>query len=64
MTREIAEKKMIEKVRELIAIYKEYNPDGDYLTIAIYAKQGYIGINNAHWEADNPDKIKPIDTYC
>lgn len=52
MTRKTAERKMVNKVKELIDIYKKYNPNGDYLAVGIFIKQGSVHINNSHWDED------------
>ena len=52
MTKEVVEMKMVDKVKELIEIYKEYNPNGDYLSIGIFIKSGHININNTYWDED------------
>ena len=52
MTKEVVEMKMVDKVKELIEIYKEYNPNGDYLSIGIFIKHGHISIHNTYWDED------------
>lgn len=56
MTRREAEAAITEKVREIIEIYKKYNPNGSYLAISII--NDFIYINNEYWEID---ANKPIN---
>lgn len=56
--REQAERMLIQITRKFFDAYKEYNPDGDYITIAI--TNGNISINNAFWAKDSE---KPINCY-
>ena len=50
MTRGECEKKLLEKCKEMNDILKEYDPEADYLSVSIYPKDEYIGINNDYWE--------------
>lgn len=52
MTRKECEQKILNKIKEIREIYKEYNPDGDYLTISINPQTGYIAFNNAYYDTD------------
>lgn len=50
MTREKAEQKIKEKLLEIIAIYKEYDPEGNYLSLSY--GEDCISFNNRYWESD------------
>lgn len=50
MTRETAEKKIKEKFLEIIAIYKEYDPEGEFIDLAYC--EGCISFFNRYWESD------------
>lgn len=56
MTREKAEQKIKEKLLEIIAIYKEYDPEGDYLALSY--SEDCIFFNNRHWKSE-----KKIDYF-
>lgn len=49
MTRKECEEKLLEKCKEMNDILKEYDPEADYLSVAIYPKDECILINNNHW---------------
>lgn len=63
MNREHYENIILEKLEEIIAIYHEYNPTGEYMNFC-YRKDDHgedlLSFNNEHWEAD---KEKPIRVY-
>lgn len=51
MTRFECEEKILEKIKEVVELYHQYNPDGCYLA-ASYSKTengGVISINNSYW---------------
>lgn len=50
MTREKAEQKIKEKLLEIIAIYKEYDPKGDFIDLTY--NEGCISFFNRYWESD------------
>ena len=52
------ENKLIMKALELYQMYKEYNPNGDYLSLSFL--DGYVNMFNEHWEND---KDCVIDCY-
>lgn len=53
MNRETREKLILQKLKEIKAIAKEYDKSTDfYLSITIYNDS--IAINNAHWETETP----------
>ena len=56
MTREQVEKKIRDKFVEILKIYKEYEPEGDYLAIAY--SEDCISFNNRYWESE-----KKIDYF-
>lgn len=44
------ENELINKALELYQMYKEYNPNGDYLSVSFL--NGYVNLFNEHWEND------------
>ena len=58
MERKECEEKMMEKLKEIVDIYKQYNPKGDYLSMC-YTEFG-IMINNEFY---SNDKEKPINIF-
>ena len=48
MTRRECEDKLLELAEQMYAVYKEYNPSGDMLTMSAFAN-GHIGINDAYF---------------
>lgn len=50
MDRKTCEEKIAEKIQEIMDIYLEYEPDGDYLAITINSKERVASVNNDHWE--------------
>lgn len=60
MDRKDCEKIILEKLKDIVAIYHEYNPDGEYLMLS-YNKEDRIkdnfSFNNSYWD---DDKEKPI----
>lgn len=52
------ENDLIFKALELYQMYKEYNPNGDYLSLSFL--NGYVNMFNEHWEKD---KDNVIDCY-
>lgn len=47
--RRACEEKIAEKIQEIMDIYLEYEPDGDYLAIGIYSKDRTASVGNDHW---------------
>lgn len=60
LTRKVCERMILRCCKYILKIYKEYNPNGNYLGIAIFNDS--ISVNNAHWEG--ADKERPLDFYC
>lgn len=60
MYRRECESIIIEKLKDIVAIYHEYNPEGEYLSMT-YGKDAdgidRVSFNNVYWE---DDKEKPI----
>lgn len=53
MNREECENKILEKLKEIKNIVKQYDKSKElYLSITIY--EDCISINNAHWETETP----------
>lgn len=50
MTRKQAEKKTRDKLVEILKIYKEYDPEGDYLTLSY--GETCISFNNSYWKSE------------
>ena len=60
MNKEKCEDMIIRKLLEIEKIYKEYNPDGDYLTMHI--SNTAISANNSHW-IGGKDAGRPINIF-
>lgn len=58
MNREEAEQAISEKVAELWGIYKEYNPQGYSLSLAVTDK--LIIVNNEYWKDDINNPLTKI----
>lgn len=58
MTRDECELAITERFKEIVEIYKAYNPDGRYLTM--FFMDGHISFNNEDWDADKENPIY----YC
>lgn len=54
------EKAIIEKMREIMDIYHEYNPDGDRLTM--YVIGDHYSVDNIYWKEDE-DAEHPISAW-
>jgi len=55
------EKDLVQKTKELIKLYRQYNPNGNYLHISFLqtkADSGRVHINNAFYDRDH---MHPID---
>ena len=53
MNREECENKILEKLKEIKAIAKQYDKSEEfYLDLTIY--EDYISVNNTYWEAETP----------
>lgn len=74
MTRKECEKKIMGLLQEIVDVYHEYNPDGEYLALQYGGKiheddadsPDYLQFNNRYWPAtgDDPagaDEARPID---
>ena len=51
MTRQETEEQIMEHLREVVKIYREYNPRGAYLTMTVLGN--HVMVNNEYWEADS-----------
>lgn len=62
MNRQDCEKIILEKMKDIVAIYHEYNPDGNYLTLSYLDEQSQpmIMFNNRHYDEDSEN---PIDYW-
>lgn len=56
MGREETEQKLLELVRQIRAIYREYAGNARYLEVLI--KKGNIHIYNEYWERDSDTPVK------
>lgn len=54
--REACENMLIHKLTEILELYKQYNPNGDYL--GMYIDENTISVNNRYW---SDDQLKPIN---
>lgn len=56
MTREECEAKILQKLKEIREIVKEYDKSEElYLSVSIY--DDHVQANNAHWETDTPLEV-------
>lgn len=51
MTREDAEKLIMDQLKEIARIYKVYNPNGNYLAMTMHSN--CLSVHNEHWDADS-----------
>lgn len=54
--REACENILIHKLTEILELYKQYNPNGEYL--GMYIDENTISVNNRYW---SDDQLKPIN---
>lgn len=55
MTRDECELAIAERFKEIVKIYRSYNPNGRYLTMV--SLDDYISFNNEDWDADKENPI-------
>lgn len=55
MTKAECELLILHKTEEIFKIYREYNPDGNYLTM--YVLNGHVSCSNNYQEADSEHPI-------
>ena len=67
MTRKECEAKLLALAEQMYAVYKEYNPSGDFLSM-IADNDGYISVDDAYFNADgkiindvNGNAFKTVD---
>lgn len=60
MTRADAEKRIMNHVREIALIMKEYNNESDYLNISIELKDNYGSFNNKYYDIESVDYKKRL----
>lgn len=58
MTRQQTEEMIVQHLREIVRIYREYNPGGDYLAMTLHRNS--LSLHNEHWDAD---KRRPINRF-
>ena len=61
MTREECERKIFEKMLEIVDIYKEYNPEGEYLTLCMLNDDLFA--NNRYYDDSSVDYRRRIDFF-
>ncbi len=68
MTRQECEEKIVGLLWEIAKVVEEYNPDNNYLSLVIWAKDEVPSVAgcNAHFKAENKDgsATNPIDFYA
>jgi len=60
MNRHNTEEKILDLLEEIMNVYREYNPDGKYLTMTFSVSEGkpYVSVNNAYWHGgDDEDHV-------
>ncbi len=62
MTREEAERRIKEKLREIVDILKKYNPNSNYFGLHMRVKDNWFDGNNEYWP-DAEDENMPINFY-
>ena len=64
MTREFCEDLILEKLKEIWTIYKQYNPNGKYLTLNVLVDEDgeYFAFNNSCYR-DGGDENIPINFW-
>lgn len=62
MNKKQCEKLIFQKLKEIMDIYLEYNPKGEYLSLSIIVEKNkaYLSFNNQYY---GEDKKKPIDFW-
>ena len=55
MDRTECEAKLEALLREAWEVYKQYNPEGEYLTMSV--SKGRLSANNAYWAEDAEKKV-------
>ena len=60
MSKARLEQEIILKTREIVMLYRRYNPNGNYLNISFLQTEknkGRIHVNNAHYDRDHLHKV-------
>lgn len=60
MTRQECEQQILEKLREIANIAKEYNPDTKWLSASFFLSDNFAFFHNSYLEHQSPDVNKPI----
>lgn len=60
LTRKECERQIIEKLKEIAKIHKQYNPNANYLDLCIIESDGYYNAVNQY---SSVDKDAPINVY-
>ena len=55
MTRQETEEKIMEHLQEIVKIYSQYKPDGNYLMMTYH--RNCLSVHNEHWDADSNKQI-------
>lgn len=61
MTREQAESKIIELLRQIVEVAHEYAPESEYLSLSLC--KGQLSVNNDYWEDSTNNKIQHWEDY-
>ena len=59
LTREQAEREILELARKIHEIHKRYNPNADYLVL--WTGPRMVAFNNGYKIKNSPDKDYPVD---
>lgn len=60
MTRAEAEKRIMNHVKEIALIMKEYNTESNYLNASINVKDNYGAFNNQYYDKESVDYNMPL----
>jgi len=62
IARKECELAILDKLQEIVDIYHDYNPDGEYLSLSYNAIDGDVfkSVNNCYWVDENSDSKLPI----
>lgn len=58
MNRHDTEEKILDLLEEIMNVYREYNPEGKYLTMTFSVGEGnqpYVSVNNAYWHGGDDE---------
>lgn len=57
MNRHDTEEKILDLLEEIMNVYREYNPDGKYLTMnyGVFNGKMYVNVSNAYWHGGDDE---------